>query len=109
MGIVKDIAQYEWSSYQPNALGQPDSLITEHKLYEDLGSSVELRCERYREIFDALNITTQENQITDATMRGEVYGSSVFHSEINKLISRSTKLTSHGGDRKSELFNNQAG
>jgi len=108
-GMVKDIADYEWSSYRCNALGQPDSLLTEHKLYEDLGSSAELRCEKYREIFDALDITKQGSQITEATMRGEVYGSRVFHSEINKLISRATKLTTHGGDRKSELFNHQAG
>ena len=65
--------------------------------------------ERYREIFDALDITKQENQITEATIRAEVYGSSAFHSKIIKVTSRITKLTSHGGDRKSELFNYQAG
>ena len=52
--IVKDIADYEWSSY--------------------------------REIFDALNITKQESHITEATVRSEVYGSCIFHSEISKLL-----------------------
>jgi len=42
-------------------------------------------------------------------MRGEVYGSEVFHKNISQLLSGSTKLTSHGGDRKSEIFKNQAG
>lgn len=107
-GMVKDIADYEWSSYRHNALGQTDSLITEHKLYKDLGTSVKQRCENYREIFDVLNIEKQENQITEATVRGEVYGSSVFHSKISELILRSTKLTSHGGDRKSKVYKNQA-
>ena len=42
-------------------------------------------------------------------MRGEVYGRDVFHSKISELISRSTKLTSHGGDRKSEKYQDLAG
>ncbi len=92
-----------------NALGQTDSLITEHKLYKDLSTSDRQCCENYREIFDVLNIEKQENQITEATVRGEVYGSGVFHSKISELILRSTKLTSHGGDRKSEVYKNQAG
>ena len=42
-------------------------------------------------------------------MRGEVYGSDGFHSKIRQLISRSTKLASHGGDRKSQIYINQVG
>ena len=72
-GMVKDIADYEWSSYRHNALGHEDNLITGHKLYKDLGSNTKLRCEKYRKIFDELNILVeQESQITRATMRGEV-------------------------------------
>ena len=108
-GMVKDIADYEWSSYRHNALGQTDKLITEHQLYKNLGATAEVRSENYRNIFENLNITQQQSQITEATMRGEVYGSDGFHSEISKLISRSTKLSSHGGDRKSETYTNQAG
>jgi hypothetical protein len=55
--MVKDIANYEWSSYWHNALGQTDKLITKHQLYKDLGASAEQRGERYRKIFDTLNIT----------------------------------------------------
>ncbi|HIG65352.1 MAG TPA: hypothetical protein EYQ43_07330 [Methyloprofundus sp.] len=107
--MVKDIADYEWSSYRHNALGQTDKLITEHQLFKDLGATAEERSESYREIFGALNIAKQESQITEATMRGEVYGSDGFHSKISKLISRTTKLSSHGGDRKSETYTNQSG
>ena len=107
--IVKDIADYPWSSYRHNALGEKDSLITEHRLYCDLGKSRELRVEKYQKIFSTQNTTKQELQITEATARGEVYGSSEFHHEIEKLISRSTKLAKHGGDRKSQSYTNQAG
>ena len=108
-GMVDDAAAYQWSSYGHNALGQIDPLITEHTLYEDLGRSTAQRSENYRKIFAKLNLSKQESQIAEATMRGEVYGSKDFHNRIKKLISRSTKLTSHGGDRKSEDYKDQAG
>lgn len=107
-GLVKKIADYEWSSYRHNALGHTDHLITEHELYKDLGANSKQRSESYRKMLDELNLTKQENQITEATMRGEVFGSSGFHSKLSKLITRPTKLTSHGGDRKSEEYQNQA-
>ncbi len=107
--MVGNIADYPWSSYRHNALGEQDRLITEHKLYESLGENLELRTEYYQKIFNTLNTTEQEKQITVATMRGEVYGSNSFHHKISRLISRATKLTAHGGDRKSESYINQAG
>ena len=108
-GMVKDIADYKWSSYPYNALDKEDNLITEHKLYRDLGLTTEQRNRRYKEIFNSLDIEKQASQITSATMRGEVFGSDNFHRKIEVLISRATKLTSHGGDRKSDKYNNQAG
>ena len=107
--MVKNIADYPWSSYRHNALGEKNSLITEHPLYQGLGENTELRAENYQKIFDALNTLDQEQQITEATMRGEVFGSSGFHHKISQLISRTTRLTAHGGDRKSESYRNQAG
>jgi putative transposase len=35
-------------------------------------------------------------------MKAEVYGISGFHQQVSELVSRTTKLTTHGGDRKSE-------
>ena len=62
-----------------------------------------------KEIYYTLNTAEQDQQITEATMRGEVYGTRGFHYKISKVISRATKLTSHGGDRKSENYRDQAG
>jgi len=107
--MVETPPDYEWSSYRHNALGKPDSLITEHELYKDLGGTIEQRYNHYKALFDELNITLQQVQITKATLAGEVYGSDKFHTKISKLISRTTKLASHGGDRKSIEYKNQAG
>ncbi len=107
--MVDHIADYRWSSYGHNALGQTDPLITEHKLYNDLGANLEQRCGGYSAMFERPNTLEQARAITEATMRGEVYGGDGFHHKIGRLISRSTKLASHGGDRKSESYKNQAG
>jgi len=108
-GMVKELADYEWSSYGHNALGKTDRLISEHQLYKALGNDSQQRCESYQKIFDRLDIAKQETLITEATLRGEVYGANSFHKKINRLIPRSTKLATHGGDRKSEAYRNQAG
>ena len=55
-------------------------------------------------MFDRLSTTKQDSQITNAMLRGEALGDDTFHQKISKLISRPTKLTAHGGDRKSETY-----
>jgi len=108
--MVADISEYPWSSYSYNALGMPDELITEHVLYTGICEKEELRCSRYIEMFNQLNINKQRKDIVKATLAGEVYGTDSFHSKISKLINRVTRLSSHGGDRKSEAYKkNQAG
>jgi len=54
-------------------------------------------------------MSLQYKLITEATLRGEVYGSKLFHTRISKLIDRPTKLVTDGGDRKSEEYLSQAG
>ncbi len=108
-GLVKKPGDYLWSSYARNALGATDDLVADHKLYKALGKSVDQRCAGYKTLFGKLDISPQRSQITLATLRGEAYGSDRFHKRISKLIERPTKLRSHGGDRKSEAYANQAG
>ena len=108
-GIVKVLTDYKWSSYGHNALGQPDRLISEHLLYKALGDDSQQRYKSYQKLFDELDISKQDPLITEATLRGEVYGENKFHQKISRLISRATKLAAHGGDRKSEAYKDQVG
>ena len=107
--MVKNAEDYEWSSYGHNALGITDTLITEHLLYKRLGKAKDLRCKNYKALFEENNTSEQDKQITEATMRGVVYGSKKFHAKTAKLIDRPTRLSAHGGDRKSVEFHDQAG
>ena len=61
------------------------------------------RYKQYKDMFDELDITKQQDQITKTTLAREVFGSNGFHNKISGLISRVTKLTSHGGDRKNQV------
>jgi len=106
--MVGNIEDYKWSSYPHNALGIKDGLITEHLLYKRLGKESSLRCKNYKSFFSETG-SEHDKDITEATMRGIVYGKEKFHKKIARLISRPTRLMAHGGDRKSDEYQNQAG
>ena len=50
-GLVRVPAQYRWSSYRANALGEDDALVTPHALYCALGRSPAERQAAYRRSF----------------------------------------------------------
>jgi len=108
--MVESLNDYPWSSYAHHALGREDNLISEHAQYQALGKDALARSEAYIALFDGLDMTKRNDSITQATERGEAYGTDTFHQKIEKLVSRATKLVTHGGDRKSEAYRgNQAG
>jgi putative transposase len=51
-GLAESPAQYPWSSFRHNALGQADSLVTPHAEYDALGCDQVARCAAYRKLFD---------------------------------------------------------
>ena len=52
-GITADVGSYAWSSFQRNAYGHADGIVTEHPLYTALGSDAAARCDAYRLLFAA--------------------------------------------------------
>ncbi|MBV5323120.1 MAG: transposase [Ilumatobacteraceae bacterium] len=51
-GICTDPAQYRWSSYRANALGETSSLLTPHPLYATLATDDAQRLTAYLELFN---------------------------------------------------------
>lgn len=49
--MVQNPAQYRWSSYRHNGLGQPDERITPHPLYTSLGLDIGSQQSAYRALF----------------------------------------------------------
>ena len=69
-GIARQPAEYAWSSYRHHAHGWPDSLVTPHAFYEELGETERGRRHRYREIFHQQLADDQLKHIREATRQG---------------------------------------
>ncbi len=108
-GLVIDPKEYPWSSYHHNALGVVDPLISEHPLYLDLATTKDGRAAHYQSMMSNVNLSEENQNITEATIRGEALGDVNFNNWVRLQTGRSAKLTSHGGDRKSAEYKNQAG
>ncbi len=84
--IVDDPAHYRWTSYRANGLGQPDSRLTTHPLYDALGTSDKTRQSAYRALFRAgLDAATIED-IRLALNQNQPVGNARFHTQIEKRL-----------------------
>ncbi len=102
--MVENPAGYRWSSYPANALGRIDELVTPHPLYRALGASAAARYAAYRELFSAHLDPDTLKAIRTATCTGTVLGNERFRDEIEAAIKRRVHRHAHGGDRRSESF-----
>lgn len=103
-GMVQSPADYRWSSYHANALGQPDDLITPHELYVQLADNDARRQQIYRGLFfDDLDKNVVD-ELRNATNKGWAMGSNHFKAQAEKLIGRRISPSRRGGDRKSKRF-----
>jgi putative transposase len=108
-GMVIDPADYPWSSYHYNALGQPKDLVVPHPEYLRLGESNEVRQTAYRDLFKHHLSENSFTEIREATNKSWVLGNDRFKQRIQEQLDRrvepKAKAKARGGDRKSEQFN----
>ena len=107
--IAKHPSEYPWSSYQANALGQADALLTPHREYKRLGKTWAERCTAYRQLFRTRIPEQTLDEIRAATNKAWVLGSDRFKRRIAKQVDRPVKSSGHGGDRKSEEYKQNQG
>ncbi len=103
-GMVTDPADYPWSSYRHNALGQASDLVVPHPEYRRIGDSDDTRQLAYRALF---NHQLSENSITEireATNKSWVLGNDRFKQRIQDQLGRRVEPKARGGDRKSERY-----
>lgn len=103
-GMVADPADYPWSSYRFNALGQTDSLVAPHVELQRLGNDDSERQTAYRALFNQALSETQINAIRDATNKAWALGDSRFKAKIQLQLVRRVEPAARGGDRKSAQF-----
>jgi putative transposase len=103
-GMAKHPSEYPWSSYRHNALGQTDTLVIPHSLYNGLGATDEERQSAYRALFKSDVSQATLDEIRMATNKAWVLGSDYFKDLIEKQLNRQTKPKDKGGDRKSNKY-----
>ena len=87
-GLAAHPSQYRWSSYNANAMGNCDPLVTTHERYMALGGNSEARARAYRALFrDVLDARTLTD-IRDATNKGWVLGELSSTISLNRRAKR---------------------
>lgn len=100
-GMTKSPADYQWSSFHFNALGQQDNLVVPHEIYLSMGKGQEERRLAYLTLFESGLSSYDIKAISEGTEKGEAIGSEKFQEDIARRIKRRVKRLRHGGDRKS--------
>ena len=100
-GMVGHPAEYPWSSYRGNALGEDDALLTPHPLFLALGDSAIERQAVYRTLFEAHFDERTLDEVRSSINKAWVLGSEHFREKIATQLNRRASPLPKGGDRKS--------
>lgn len=103
-GIVKDPAEYPWSSYHFNTLGEKNRLISPHPVYKALGVDNATCRANYLALFASHIPKAEIDKIRAATNKAWVLGNDRFKAKVEQLLSRQAQPKPRGGDRRSKSF-----
>jgi putative transposase len=102
--MVDHPGDYRWSSYICNASGETGSFISPHPLYLAMGNAPPVRALAYRALFDRHIDSHDLLAIREATETGAVLGNDRFKGQVEEILRCRVNRQPHGGDRKSEKF-----
>jgi putative transposase len=98
-GIAGHAAEYSWSGYRHNALGQFNGLITPHGEYLALGKTLDSRVKSYRRLFDCPMSENQLREIRDFLQSGTPLGNKRFSEEIESTLTARVGYVRRGRPR----------
>lgn len=101
--MVDDPAQYRWSSYRANGLGQPDDLLTQHAVYLDLDKDEKARQAAYRALFRSELDNEALANIRRALQQGQPLGSGRFLDQVERMVGRRCEVRPRGRPAKIRL------
>lgn len=99
-GMVNHPADYPWSSYQCNAQGGENLVVTPHLLYRRLDRDTKTRQSAYRQLFRAQIAKAEVDVIREATNKAWVLGNERFREKIEALSGRRASQQVRGRPRK---------
>jgi putative transposase len=95
-GMVKDPADYSWSSYQCNGLGKQAKMLKQHLLYLQLGETDKQRQSSYRELFKYHVDGELLADIRQAANKGLILGNDRFVEEVEALTGKQLREGKRG-------------
>jgi putative transposase len=98
-GLVRQVADYPWSSFRANAHGQPCEFLTAHDKYVALDANSEQRRALYRGLFGSLGDPAVFDDIREATNAGYVVGDMRFKTMVAGLLGRRVERGTAGRPR----------
>jgi len=98
--MVNDPADYRWSSYRANGLGQVDQLLTPNEVYASLGQSEVDRLAAYRALFRTELDAEAIGDIRMALDQGQPLGNSRFIDNIERATGQRREARPRGRPKK---------
>jgi putative transposase len=98
-GIVEDPADYRWSSYRANGLGQTDLKLTPHPVYLEIAHNAGERQANYRQLCHAPLDGEAMADMRLALNQSLPLGDSRFHAEIAQTVGERREARPRGRPR----------
>jgi putative transposase len=95
-GIVEHPADYEWSSYQANAYGKDDPVVSPHPAYLGISETSDERQASYRALFKSDISDDQLDQIRFTANKNAAFGPQTFIDEVGASAAREMLPQSRG-------------
>lgn len=84
-GMVEHPAEYRWSSYVANALGESSAILRYQEEYLALGQTSQIRCAAYKGLFNEFTNVDEQELIRQSLSSGTPLGSDQFKKNIEKV------------------------
>lgn len=97
--MVDQPSSYAWSSYRCNAHGEPDTVISPHPLYSQLGNDQASCCPAYRKLFASHVGNELLDEIRQSVNQELVLGSNRFKRQVEAMLGRQVETRARGRPR----------
>jgi putative transposase len=87
-GVAADPADYPWTSYRVNALGEPSGLVIQDDAYFALGDTAAERQAQYLKRFDRPMVEAETAKITRATFGNRALGSEQLFPHLEQRLGK---------------------
>lgn len=94
--MVEHPGEYKWSSFNANAHGNADKVLSKHPTYLELGTEEEARMMAYRDLFRVHIDSDMLHEIRQSLNHELVLGRSYFKDRIEEITNRQTRMGKPG-------------